>query len=86
MDTNADQFLRKAKKIVAIEQNLTEDHVYIVWFAKTLQNWKALLSTDIPGDGVYYELTYDGNKQQTYVDFYKKQSNTVITDEWFESV
>jgi hypothetical protein len=24
------------------------DEVYVVWFSKTLQNWKALLSTTLP--------------------------------------
>lgn len=33
------------------------DDVFIVWFCKTLQNWKALVSTSLP-DGMYYEVTY----------------------------
>ena len=33
--------------------------VYIVWYCKTLQNWKALLSTTL-FDGMYYELTVNG--------------------------
>lgn len=32
---------------------ITLDDVYVVWFCKTLQNWKALLSTTLP-DGMYY--------------------------------
>ncbi len=56
---------------------LTEDDIYIVWFSKTLQNWKALLSTDLH-DGLYYEVTYNGDKHSAYVDTYKKQSNTVV--------
>ena len=56
---------------------LTEADIYIVWFSKTLQNWKALLSTDIH-DGLYYEVTYNGDKHSAYVDTYKKQSNTVV--------
>ena len=39
--------------------------VYIVWKCKTLQNWKYLISTDI-SDGMYYELTYNGDKQEWY--------------------
>ena len=31
---------------------LTEDDVYIVWFSKTLQNFKALVSTAV-SDGMY---------------------------------
>ena len=56
------------------------DEVYVVWFAKTLQNWKALLSTTLP-DGMYYELTYDGDEQRAYLDAYKKFDNVTIPDE-----
>lgn len=41
---------------------LKADDVYVVWFCKTLQNWKALVSTNLP-DGMYYEVTYDGDKK-----------------------
>lgn len=58
---------------------LTADDVYIVWFAKTLDNWKALLSTDV-FNSVYWEVTYNGNKQETYVDTYSKISNQAIAD------
>ena len=51
--------------------------VYVVWFCKTLQNWKALVSTTLP-DGMYYELTYNGDKNELYVDCYKKWENFVI--------
>ena len=51
--------------------------VYIVWKCKTLQNWKYLISTDI-SDGMYYELTYNGDKQEWYLDAYKKIENRVI--------
>ena len=53
------------------------DDVYIVWFCKTLQNWKALLSTTLP-DGMYYEVTYNGDKKEAYLDAYKKFENRKI--------
>lgn len=53
---------------------ITLDDIYIVWFCKTLQNWKALVSTTIT-DGMYYEITYNGNMGETYVDVYKKWEN-----------
>ena len=56
---------------------VTTDDVYIVWFCKTLQNWKALLSTSI-SDGMYYELTVNGDKEELYLDAYKKWENRVI--------
>ena len=51
--------------------------VYIVWQCKTLQNWKFLISTDIP-DGMYYEVTYNGDKNEWYLDAYKKLENRCI--------
>lgn len=57
---------------------LTEDNVYIVWFSKTLQNFKALVSTTV-SDGMYHEITYNGDKNELYLDAYKKWENKKIT-------
>jgi hypothetical protein len=54
--------------------------VFVVWFCKTLQNWKALVSTTL-SDGKYYEVTYDGDKKQSYLDVYAKFTNERIVDE-----
>jgi hypothetical protein len=56
--------------------HIDSDDVYVVWFCKALQNWKALVSTTLP-DGMYYELTYSGDKDELYVDCYKKWENFV---------
>ena len=53
--------------------------IYVVWFCKTLQNWKALLSTNLP-DGMYYEVTFNGNTGEVYLDAYKKFDNVVLVD------
>lgn len=55
------------------------DEVYVVWFSKALQNWKALVSTTLP-DGMYYEATYNGDKGETYIDAYKKFDNVCVPD------
>ena len=55
------------------------DEVYVVWFTYVLGNWKALVSTTLP-DGMYYEVTYDKVKEQTYIDSYKKWENVCIPD------
>lgn len=54
-----------------------DNDVFIVWLCKTLQNHKALLSTTLH-DGMYYELTYNGDKQELYLDAYKKFENKCI--------
>ena len=51
--------------------------VYIVWKCKTLQNWKYLISSTLY-DGMYYELTYNGDLKEWYLDAYKKFENKVI--------
>ena len=56
---------------------LTEDDIYVVWYCKTLQNHKALLSTNV-SDGMYYELTFNGDKKELYLDAYKKWENKCI--------
>ena len=52
-------------------------NVYIVWKCKILQNWKYLISTTL-SDGMYYELTFNGDKQEWYLDTYKKFENVCI--------
>lgn len=59
--------------------DLSPENVYIVWFSKTLQNWKALVSTDVM-DGMYYEITHNGDMGETYVDVYKKWENFVVKE------
>ncbi len=54
--------------------------VYVVWMCKVLQNNKALLSTSL-FDGMYYEITYNGDQDEFYLDAYKKFENRCIT-EW----
>ena len=56
---------------------LTKDDVFVVWSCKTLQNAKALLSTTV-SDGMYYECTYNGDREEMYLDAYKKWENRCI--------
>ncbi len=56
------------------DKKISEEDVYIVWSCKTLQNNKAMLSTTV-SDGMYYELTYNGDKRELYIDAYKKWEN-----------
>ena len=56
---------------------ITAENVYIVWLVRALQNNKALLSTNLP-DGMYYEFTWNGDKEEGYLDAYKKWKNVVV--------
>lgn len=56
-------------------------NVFVVWSCKTLQNYKALLSTTVSGDGIYAEYTYNGDKQELYEDVYRKLTNKCIMEE-----
>lgn len=85
-----DKFIKLCKKTVVnyfnkhVEKTdrktITEEDVYVVWSCKTLQNNKALLSTNV-SDGMYYEITHNGDKNETYVDAYKKWENFVVKGE-----
>ena len=84
---NGKTFTNLVRKLVAEYANehldkadgkqITEDDVFIVWMCKTLQNSKALASTTL-FDGMYYELTYNGDKKELYFDAYKKWENKCI--------
>lgn len=81
------KFTQTCKKIVADYFNanadktdradITPDDVRIVWQCKALQNFKALVITNV-SDGMYYEITYNGDKNEIYVDAYKKWENFVV--------
>jgi len=54
--------------------------LYTVWKCKILQNWKYLISSTLY-DGMYYEVTYNGDVKEWYLDAYKKFENRVIEEE-----
>jgi len=87
MIRSSEEYMSKCKKVVADYANehldksdnvrINEEQVFVVWYCKTLQNHKALLSTTL-FDGMYYELTYNGDKDEIYLDAYKKFENRCI--------
>lgn len=56
---------------------ITMENVFVVWECKALQNNKALLSTNV-SDGMYYEFTWNGDKNEGYLDAYKKWKNVLV--------
>ena len=65
-------YVDKEQLYIAVED------IYEVWYCKTLQHVKILLSTDVP-DGRYFEVTYNGIKNEMYFDAYVKEHNECIS-------
>jgi hypothetical protein len=82
-----DAFINLAKRLVVENYNkhrdaersseLPYDGVYIVWFAKMLWNWKAIVASPIVR-GLIWEVTSNGYKHEVYIDVYKKLNNVKI--------
>lgn len=64
----------KNKHLAEQEAMVATSDVYVVWICKTLQNNKALLATNHP-DSLYFEVTYNGDKDEIYFDAYRKAEN-----------
>lgn len=80
----------KAMRLAVLHENkrfrdddtnrLAIDETFVVWSSKTLQNWKVIIGTSRPDD-MLYEVTYNGDKKEAYVDSYKKWENSVYPDD-----
>lgn len=51
--------------------------MFVVWFCKTLQNWKAIVAGRDFDE--FIEVTHNGDKNETYVDIYRKVTNVCVT-------
>ena len=65
------------------EKDYTEDEFYCVWMNKTLQNAKGLFASTRP-DKLYSEVTYNGDKDEFYVDVYRKLDNSKFSGDLVE--
>lgn len=80
-----EDFLRLcAKKVVEYENSRVDNtetidinDTFAVWTCKTLQNSKAILSAKNKG-AYMYEFTMNGDKEEIYMDVYKKVVNIHI--------
>lgn len=83
----SEQFIKRAIALVekyAVSRidkttEIPKFEVFEVWHCYILGNQKALLSTTLP-DGMYYEVTYNAERDEIYFDAYKKFENICITD------
>jgi predicted nuclease of restriction endonuclease-like RecB superfamily len=76
-----DRFLRAAKQLAVDNYNrhynpetdeaLTMDDVYIVWFAKALGNWRAIVSSNV-ARGLLYDISYSGHRAEVTIDVFRR--------------
>jgi hypothetical protein len=89
-DEYPDRFLTLAKELVVDNYNrhhdsgrtppLTMGDVFIVWFVKTLENWKAVVGSSVLR-GLLYEVSYNGEESEAYIEIFKKINSTKVTIE-----
>ena len=53
-------------------------NVSIVWYAKILKNFKAIAVVDRSIGHNIYEITYNGDTDELYVDYYTKDVNFAL--------
>lgn len=75
---------KNAIKKILSEPPYEEDHPFssikLVWFSKALQNFKGVF-VDSGKNSRYYECTYNGDRDELYVDVYHKGANRVMKGE-----
>lgn len=69
-----DYYGDKYKNDDSFDWSLFETH--IVWACKTLQNNKAIIATSV--DKHLFEVTYNGNAKEIYIDVYDKLDNILV--------
>lgn len=86
----SDEFIRKAKTSIMRDfyenvPDIEEKEVLLIWFCKTIQNWKAIFTT-IFSDGKIFEVTYNGDKDEMYIDEYIKNKKKIYRnkDEYYD--
>ncbi len=64
-----------------IDVDITLDNVFVVLSRKTFQNYEAVLSTNVVGDGICAVYTFDGNKGKLYEVVFRKLTDDYIKEE-----
>lgn len=58
-------------------EEYTIKDIHLVWFSKSLKNFKGLF-IDNGKNNRYYECTYNGEKDELYIDLYRKTDNFIL--------
>ena len=62
--------------VFKVNPNIAISEMYVVWMCNTLESNNALISAMSTDN--YYEVTYNGDKKELYVDEYIKNTNTCL--------
>ena len=73
------KWIKTIAEYIAQREGLCVDDIFLVWSCKTLQNRKAIFGCT--RDQQLWEATYNGDKDETYIDRYQKFSNWVLKAE-----
>ncbi len=88
MTSSEFEIICKNELIKELREKYNEDYkfqeLHLVWYAKELQNYKCTICDLRPTNQRYYECTYNGDKDELYVDIYEKAHNTKVEAKDFE--
>ena len=62
--------------VFQVNPNIAISEMFVVWMCNTLESNNALISAMSTDN--YYEVTYNGDKKELYVDEYIKNTNTCL--------
>lgn len=74
------EFIESAKNAIMMylkDPKLGPMDIQVVWMCKTLQNAKGLFFVSSNNE-LYFEITYNGDLEEFYMDVYKNIDNVVI--------
>ena len=78
MDERDNKFVEKyILELLDKSDRIPAFQIFTVWKCKILHHCKWLISSTLL-DGMYYEVTYNGIKDEFYLDAYKKFENRCI--------
>lgn len=69
--------MNRAKRLVEIEllkMDIDIESLVMVWSCYILGNSKYIFA--VPSEGILFEVTYNSNKNEYYIDRYRKEENS----------
>jgi hypothetical protein len=72
----SEDFIDGVKQIIAKDCRDEDANIVLVWLNKTIQNWKGLFYCLT--NKKYYEATFNGDKDELYLDCYNLDNKKVF--------